>query len=88
MEIEYIDLEEYETKTVVIDDIYSNITEALEDVGYTYYKSLHCKRPRFYEHIYKYKGNYYIVKKVNYKNMYIFNIELANITKLIMESRW
>lgn len=27
--------------------------------------------------------NYYIIKKVNYKNHFIMNIELANITELI-----
>lgn len=83
MKINYIDINNYETIIVAIDDIYYNITEALEDVGYIYYNSFHCQNPKRLYHIYKNKTNYYIIKKVNYKNHFIMNIELANITELI-----
>lgn len=83
MEINSIDINNYKIKIVAIDDIYYSITEALEDVGYVYYSSFHCKVPRKFYHIYKNKTNYYIIKKVNYKNHFILNIELANITELI-----
>lgn len=85
--VNYFNINDYEKINVNIDNIYYDITKALEDVGYMYYNTIENKKLKLFKHVYKKRGKYYIMSNVNYKNHFIRFIELADITDFINE-RW